>query len=138
MARTAPVVAVLFLIPALSLAGIPPLSGFVGKFALVSAGTEAIAYWPTAAAVVASLLTLFSMTKIWSGVFWSPADGPPDGTPHEVGRWGGPRLMVTPTAALAAISLAIALFAGPLYGLSERAAQDLLEPGRYVTAVLGR
>ncbi len=136
MARTVPVVAVLFLIPALSLAGIPPLSGFVGKFALVSAGTESVAYWPTAAAVVASLLTLFSMTKIWSGVFWSPAEGPPDGTPHAVGRWGGPVLMVVPTAALAAISLAIAIAAGPIYGFSERAAQDLLDPARYVAEVL--
>jgi multicomponent Na+:H+ antiporter subunit D len=137
MARTAPVVAVLFLVPALSLAGIPPLSGFVGKFALVSAGTDAVAYWPTAAAVAASLLTLFSMTKIWSGVFWSPADAAPDGTPHRVGRLGGPVLMVVPTAALAVISVAIAVAAGPLYDVSERAAQDLLDPSRYVTAVLG-
>ena len=38
MVRSAPIVAALFLIPALSLAGIPPLSGFVAKFALVEAG----------------------------------------------------------------------------------------------------
>ncbi|MGH9133434.1 MAG: proton-conducting transporter membrane subunit, partial [Ilumatobacteraceae bacterium] len=38
MVRTAPVVAVLFLVPALSLAGVPPLSGFVAKLGLVDAG----------------------------------------------------------------------------------------------------
>jgi multicomponent Na+:H+ antiporter subunit D len=137
LARSAPVVAVLFLVPALSLAGIPPLSGFVAKFGLVAAGTEQSRYWLVAAAVVVSLLTLFSMTKIWAGAFWSPAEGEPDGTPHEVGRLGGPALMVLPTAALAAISLAIALWAGPLYDLSERAATDVLHPASYVRAVLG-
>src|SRR5690606_28422005 len=40
LVRTAPVLAVLFLLPALSLAGIPPLSGFVAKFALVEAGLD--------------------------------------------------------------------------------------------------
>ena len=137
LARSAPVVAVLFLIPALSLAGIPPLSGFVAKFGLLEAGTAQSRWWLVAAAVAVSLLTLFSMTKIWAGAFWSPAEGEPDGTPHPVGRLGGPALMVLPTAALAAISLAVALWAGPLYDLSERAAADLLHPASYVRAVLG-
>ncbi len=38
MLGTAPVIAVLFLVPALSLAGFPPMSGFIGKFALFDAG----------------------------------------------------------------------------------------------------
>ncbi|UDY35261.1 Na+/H+ antiporter subunit D [Dermatobacter hominis] len=137
LARSAPVVAVLFLVPALSLAGIPPLSGFVAKFGLLAAGSEQSRWWLVAAAVAVSLLTLFSMTKIWAGAFWSPAEGEPEGTPHAVGRLGGPALMVLPTAALAAISLAVALWAGPLYDLSERAATDLLHPAGYVRAVLG-
>lgn len=138
MARTAPVLAVLFLVPALSLAGIPPLSGFVAKFALVGAGTDSSRYWLVAVSIVVSLLTLFSMMKIWSGVFWSPAEAAPDGTPHAVGRAGGPWLMVAPTAVLAALTLCIALAAGPVYAFSERAAADLLDPSGYVSAVLGR
>ncbi len=137
MVKTVPFVAVLFLIPALSLAGIPPLSGFVAKFALVSAGTDAERYWLVAVSILVSLFTLFSMMKIWSGVFWSPADEEPDVEPHQVGRLGGPVLMIAPTAALGVLSVVIALFAGPLYGLSERAAADLLEPARYVAAVMG-
>ena len=43
--------------------------------------------------------------------------------------------MVAPTAALVVVSLAIAVLAGPLYDLSERAAQDLLDPSAYVEAV---
>jgi len=137
MVRTAPVVAVLFLIPALSLAGIPPLSGFVAKFALVSAGTEERSWMIVVVGILVSLLTLFSMMKIWSGVFWSPADEAPDVAPHAVGRLGGPALMVLPTAALALMSLAIAFGAAGLYALAERAAADLLDPQVYIRAVLG-
>ena len=45
--------------------------------------------------------------------------------------------MVAPTAALALISIGIALAAGPLYSLSERAAVVLLDPTAYIRAVLG-
>ena len=86
---------------------------------------------------VASLLTLYSVVKIWIGVFWSPAHEPSSGTPHEVGRMGGPLLMVLPTAALFATGIALAVFAGPLYSLCERAAADLLNPVEYLKAVLG-
>ncbi len=137
LARSAPVVAALFLVPALSLAGIPPLSGFVAKFALISAGTAASRWWIVGVSVLVGLLTLFSMTKIWAGAFWSPAEEPPDGTPHPVGRLGGPVLMVLPTAALALVTIAIAIWAEPLYELSRRAAADLLDPTSYVRAVLG-
>jgi multicomponent Na+:H+ antiporter subunit D len=137
MVRTAPVVAVLFLVPALSLAGIPPLSGFVAKFSLVSAGTAEHSWTIVVVGIVVSLLTLFSMMKIWSGVFWSPAEEAPDVAPHAVGRLGGPALMVLPTAALALLSLAIAVGAASLYALSERAATDLLDPQTYIQAVLG-
>jgi multicomponent Na+:H+ antiporter subunit D len=135
--RKVPVVAVLFLVPALSLAGIPPFSGFVAKFALVSAGTASSAWVVVGVSLVVSLLTLFSMMKIWAGVFWGPAEESPDIPPHEVGRLGGPFLMVAPTAALAALSIAIALWAGPLYAFSERTAGELLDPGGYIQAVLG-
>jgi multicomponent Na+:H+ antiporter subunit D len=44
--------------------------------------------------------------------------------------------MIGPTVSLAVLSLAIALAAGPLYRLSERAATDLLDPSGYIHAVL--
>ena len=95
-----------------------------------------------------SLLTLFLMVRIWSGVFWSPAEQPAavaaGGAPVATTRpsrsrslAGGPPLMVVPTALLVAAGLAIALAAGPLYSLSERTARDLLHPNEYVHAVLG-
>jgi multicomponent Na+:H+ antiporter subunit D len=140
MVRTAPVLAVLFAVPALSLTGIPPFAGFVAKFALVDSGFGTGEYVVVGVSLVVSLLTVFSMTKIWSGVFWSPAERLDDEPPpvgHRAGRLGGPVLMVVPTAILVAISLAIMLAAGALFGLSERAAHDLLDPSGYVKAVLG-
>ena len=50
---------------------------------------------------------------------------------------GGPVLMIAPTAALVAASLAIAAAAGPIYDVSERTAQDLLDRQGYIEKVLG-
>jgi multicomponent Na+:H+ antiporter subunit D len=136
MVRSAPIVAALFLLPALTLAGVPPLAGFIPKLALIEAGFEGRHYVIVAVSLVVSLLTLLSMMKIWIGAFWAPAAEAPDGVPHVVGRAGGPVLMIGPTVALAVASLAIAAAAGPLYELAERTAIDLLDPAAYRHAVL--
>jgi multicomponent Na+:H+ antiporter subunit D len=139
--RTAPFLAVMFLLPALSLAGIPPLSGFVAKFALVDAGDASGEYAIVAVSLLVSLLTVFVMMRIWSGVFWSPSEssaGPVSGTTPSANRAGGPPLMVAPTVVLVVVGLVIAVAAGPLFRLSERTARDLLAPRRYVEVVLDR
>jgi multicomponent Na+:H+ antiporter subunit D len=141
MLRTAPFLAVMFLLPALSLAGIPPLSGFVAKFALVDAGDASGEYVIVAVSLLVSLLTVFVMMRIWSGVFWSPSEagaGPLTGTTPSSNRAGGPLLMVAPTVVLVLVGLLIAAAAGPLFRLSERTARDLLEPRQYVEVVLDR
>ncbi len=84
-----------FAVPALSLAGLPPSSGFAGKFALIDAGVASSQWAIVTVALVVSLLTLFSMTKIWAGVFWGEPESAP---PLEEGRTnGGPSLMVFAT-----------------------------------------
>ena len=138
MVRTTPFLAVMFGVSALSLAGIPPLSGFISKFALIDAGVADRQYVVVAVSLLVSLLTVFSMTRIWMGAFWSP---PEDDRPTPVVRTasgGGPLLMVIPTAVLVAGSLAIAAAAGPLYSLSERTARDLLDRNAYIQTVLER
>jgi multicomponent Na+:H+ antiporter subunit D len=137
MVRSAPVIAVLFLVPALALAGIPPLSGFLPKFALVDAGLAADQPVIVGVSLLVSLLTIFSLVKIWSGVFWNPADDAPDLQPYDTGRLGGPAMMIVPTAVLLVVGLAIAAAGSPLYELSHRAAVDLLDSQTYVDAVLG-
>ena len=136
--RRAPVTAALFLLAALSLAGLPPFSGFVGKLALVQAGLDAEAWAVTGVSLFVSILTLYSMTKIWGGVFWGvPEEDPPLASAAGEGPLRAPRLMTGSTIGLVAVTLAIAVFAQPLYEMSERAATDLLEPSSYVRVVLG-
>ena len=74
--RRAPLTAALFGLAALSLAGIPPFSGFVGKLSLIEAGFGAEEYAIAGVALLVSLFTLFSMAKIWNGVFWGTAEDP--------------------------------------------------------------
>ena len=131
--RARPGLAVLFLIPALSLAGLPPLSGFWAKLIILRAGVEAEAYLAVAAAVLAGLITLISMTKIWNEAFWKPL--PADRSPSD----GAPSMaaLITPIVVLAAVTLTIGLYAEPLVVLAERSATELLGATDYVQAVLG-
>jgi multicomponent Na+:H+ antiporter subunit D len=139
--RTQPGLALLFLIPALSLAGLPPLSGFFAKLSLVQAGLALEQYAMVAVALVVSLLTLFSMTKIWTEAFWKPAPArPPEvqaGTEYRPARVEVSGLLL-PIALLAAMTLAIGLGAGPVFALAQRAGEQLMQPAAYIRAVLGK
>jgi multicomponent Na+:H+ antiporter subunit D len=135
--RSYPGVAFLFLVPALSLAGIPPLSGFWPKLALLQAGLQQEQYAIVVAALLTSLLTLLSMTRIWSEAFWTegPAASSSAGDPvYPFNAW---LLRLLPVAALAAFVVIIGLLAEPLFDLSMRAAEQLLNPAGYVETVLG-
>ncbi|MEU8659020.1 Na+/H+ antiporter subunit D [Actinoplanes philippinensis] len=133
LARTSPVLAILFFLPALNLAGIPPFSGFLGKLGLIQAGADdgAVLSWLlVAGSALTSLLTLYALARVWNLAFWrSPAT--PDAAPLR-----SPRLMVTPTAALVVAGVMITLVAGPLYSLTDTVAEDLLARTPYVEAVL--
>lgn len=130
--RRAPGLSVVFLLPALSLAGIPPLSGFVAKFSLVRAALLQESWWIAAAALVVGLLTLFSMIKIWREAFWKDA---PEGDPAHRDRKPHLSMMVGCTV-LAAQSLLWGLMGQPLLEISSAAAEQMLDPGKYIQAVL--
>ncbi|GAB2648670.1 Na+/H+ antiporter subunit D [Saccharopolyspora gloriosae] len=144
LAKAAPMIAVLFALPALSLAGVPPFSGFVAKLALLQAGAGA-GTWPayavTGGVVFTSLLTLYAMARVWTRAFWGQVRAPePDPDPDDelvVGTGNSTRPMVAATGVLVTASVVIALFAGPLAGVSERAADDLMHGETYREAVLG-
>jgi len=140
LVRRAPLSAVVFLLAALSLAGIPPLSGFFGKLALLQAGFAAGVWSVSAISLVVSLLTLFSMTKIWAAVYWNePEEPPPLESARGTGRLRAPLLMNLSTAALVATTVAIAICAQPIWQLCLLAARELLDPrAAYITAVFRR
>ncbi|GAB5467999.1 MAG: Na+/H+ antiporter subunit D [Rhodospirillales bacterium] len=133
--KASPLLAILFLIPAFSLAGFPPLSGFWAKLLLIEASLEIEAYLIAGIALLVGLLTVYSMTKIWAEVFWKPH---PDGREPRLSlltrreRWS----LLAPVAALAAMTVGIGLFPEPFVYFAERAAGQLLEPGAYLQAVL--
>lgn len=171
LAVASPVLGVAFLVPALNLGGIPPFSGFIGKLAVVQAGAEEggpLIWMLVAGSMVTSLLTLYVMVRVWSKAFWRPRADAPEGAlalakplsllpsdeyvefdeREEVGRM--PLSMLAPTLGLVAVSLLMTVFAGPLLGITDRAAADLVErheyldtvyedltPGRHVDTVTG-
>ncbi len=137
LVRSAPMIAVLFALPALSIVGIPPFSGFVGKFALVSSGIETDEWAIVAVSLLVSVLTMYVMVRIWSGVFWGEPEDPAIVTWIASGDSSVPRLMTAATSAVVAMSVALMVFAGPLYDYAERTAGDLLAPQRYVEIVIG-
>ena len=132
--RSQPLVALLFLIPAISLSGLPPLSGFWPKLALFRAGLEAREYLVIGIAVLMSLLTLYSMIKIWNQAFWKPA---PEGTPAPQIGGANWHLQVIPVITLTLLILALGLFAEPIYQLAQQAAGQILAPQEYIGVVMG-
>jgi len=141
LATMSPVLGVLFFVPAMNLAGIPPLSGFIGKLGLLAAGVEVgtpLAWALVAGSVVTSLLTLYAIAKVWNRAFWgTPVLGPHAPHDESEGESDGrlPGVMVAGTAALVVLGLALTFFAGPLYEYVDRAAAGLLGSS-YLEAVL--
>lgn len=133
---SAPFVALLFMIPAMSLAGVPPLSGFWAKLILIRAALDERAYLYVAVALLVGIMTLFSMTKIWAEAFWKSPEAEEEGEPP-VKADRTPMGMLAPIASLAAITVAIGLAAQPVFEFSLLAAGQLLNPEVYVGAVLG-
>ncbi len=178
LAAASPILGVLFFLPAMNLAGVPPMSGFLGKVGLFQAGFEQgspLALIGVVGGVLTSLLTLYTIVRVWGRAFWRPA---PDGTadpepvpvvarPHArrtsaaarqaagrtapvrtaAGRTSAQRAatlaavripagMLVATTATVAVGLMLTVFGGPIYGLATRAADDLMHPDRYITAVL--
>ena len=128
--RHQPVLAALAMIPLFSLAGVPPLSGFLGKLAILEGAFAAGAYWVGGLVLVVGLLTLLSMARTWSDGFWGL---------RRTRRPGLARGMplIAAIAALSLVTLAMTFGAEPLFELTSRSARQLLQRDEYMRAVLG-
>jgi multicomponent Na+:H+ antiporter subunit D len=69
---TRPGLALTFLLLALALVGIPPSSGFWGKYLIVREALVRGEYVWAASALLVGVVTLYSMMKIWLEAFWKP------------------------------------------------------------------
>ncbi len=128
--RTQPAFAALALVPIFSLAGVPPLSGFLGKLAVLEGTFEAGAHWVGGMVLVVGLLTLLSMGRTWADAFWRPT-----ATERDLAAPGAALLIAI--SGLSLVTLAITVGAGSLFELTSRAAGQLLERDEYMRAVLG-
>lgn len=159
LAAASPLLAFVWVVPALNLGGIPPFSGFIGKLALLEAGAQdgsVLAWILVGGAVLTSLLTLYVVARVWTQAFWRPRSDAPEGhlsaavpaslidEPHDikfvdrdhVGRM--PIGMLAPTGALVAVALTLTVLAGPIFAFSERASAQVLDRSQYITAVVGQ
>lgn len=143
--RQKPWLAACFAVPALSLGGIPPLSGFIAKLSIIRAGLESEQYLITGVALVVGLLTLYSMSKIWIGAFWKPGpEESPVRTREPLIAQPGPEpsrgelaLLVLPCAGLGLITIMLGVLAGPCFEFALTASDELLNREQYIRAVLG-
>lgn len=132
--RHRPWVATGFLISAFSLAGVPPLSGFFAKFVVIKAGVDIGSWWATGFALLVGLLTLYSMIKIWSEVFWKKADDTMEArvADQKISAW-----MALPVICLALMTVSIGIWGESLLQIAELSAEQMLDRSGYINAVLG-
>ncbi len=71
--RASPGLSMLYLLAALALIGIPPLSGFWAKLMVLEAGIAHQSWWMAGIVLLASLLTFIPLMRIWFEAFWKPA-----------------------------------------------------------------
>ena len=126
--RDQPLVAAVAIIPVFSLAGVPPLSGFIGKLALLRGTFDAGAFWISAVILIVGVLTLLSMARLWDEAFWKPA---PNG--DKTALTG---IVLAPIACLTILTLGFTFAAEPVFRLASRASDQLLQPQPYIDAVL--
>ena len=139
-------VAGLFFASAIAMAGLPPLSGFLGKLLILNAAFDTpLAVWIWAVVLGASLVAVVGFARAGSTVFWkahqagdTEADG--DETPPEGDDATPPPQPVLPVVAVGgcvAMLAALTVFAGPLTGYLRDTGDQLLTPAPYVESVLG-
>jgi multicomponent Na+:H+ antiporter subunit D len=141
--RAAPVIAVLYFIPAINLGGLPPFSGFIGKFALFDAAAEVgtpLMMVLIVGGILTSLLTLYALMRAWNLSFWREDEdsaetesrisylGSAPAAGIETERRVIPGIMTMTTAGMVGVTIALTVFAGPLYDVCARIGDSLLEP----------
>ncbi len=141
--KVAPVLAVLYFLPAINLGGLPPLSGFLGKVALFEAAAEIgtpMMILLIAGGILTSLLTLYALMRAWNLSFWREEEDSSEtearishlenapAADEQQARRVIPRIMTLATGGMVAVTLALTVFAGPIYALCANIGESLMQP----------
>ncbi|KKB40600.1 Na+/H+ antiporter subunit D [Bacillus thermotolerans] len=125
-----PLVGWTFLVACFALAGIPPLSGFVGKLLIVRSGFAEGQYIGSIIVLLSSLVVLFSVIKIFMNGFWrAPKDYPGEEKQPVQFLW-------VPAAILVLASVLYGTGAEVMYPIISQASDALVNPTIYIDAVL--
>jgi len=127
LTRENPVLSGAFFVGMLSLIGIPPLSGFFGKFLVFDVAGQARATAALVVALLGAILTIVYFSRAWNRGFW--------GSPSLAVRNASPATGVTVGVALAALVLLVGVGFDPVYRAAEAAANAALDQQGYVDAV---
>ncbi|MEP4249273.1 monovalent cation/H+ antiporter subunit D [Tateyamaria sp.] len=127
--------AALFFVGAIAMAGLPPLSGFLGKLLVLNAafGTDKVA-WVWVIVLASSLISILGFARAGSVMFWKA---------HGVTSDDNARTMARPAAlsyvavgGLIALLAAHTVFAGQVHGYTSKIAAQLFAPEPYISTVL--
>jgi multicomponent K+:H+ antiporter subunit D len=125
-----------YIIAAVAIAALPPLSGFVAKVALLDAlAGHPAGGWLWTVVLASSLLVTVALARAGSHLFWRP---PPKGLAGTTPVAAPVFAETAPLAALLTASILLSVMADPVLRYTDATAAQLLAPGRYVEAVLGQ
>ncbi|SHJ97565.1 Na+/H+ antiporter subunit D [Desulforamulus aeronauticus] len=128
--RNHPLLGWMFFITVLALAGIPPLSGFIGKVLVIKGTMEAEFYWLAVIGLLSSLMVLYSVMKIFVNGFWGETYLSKE---QEKGTTSG---LLFPCILLTMVSIGFGLGVEGITFYIDQAANGLMNPDIYIKAVL--
>ncbi|WP_120636240.1 monovalent cation/H+ antiporter subunit D [Ruegeria sp. EL01] len=140
-------ISALFFVGAIAMAGMPPLSGFIGKLLVLDAARDASnanAIWFVI--LVGSFVTIVGLARAGSLIFWKSHDAqyaeetePTELEETDVQPATEPQPGLAFTAIFGAVAglILLTLFAGPALEYTSKTAEQLFTPERYISAVLG-
>lgn len=132
------VLGTVFLVAAVSMASLPPFSGFVSKAWILQSSLQLPGYlWLWAAILISGLLIIAALSRAGSGWFWRPQEHSATHARTVAKTRGLDHARTATVCVMVAISFSLALFAQPVMDYLEAAAKLVYEPSGYVNAVLG-
>ncbi len=124
----------LYFVVAIALIGLPPLSGFIGKFTVLMATPDPHTAWVWSAVLASSFFMLVAMTRAGSRLFWL-ASPEPAATPPRINPTRAPLREVAAIVLLLGYVVAMTVAAGPLLRYTRSTGEQLASPAHYIEAL---
>ncbi|MGY0793742.1 monovalent cation/H+ antiporter subunit D [Azospirillum argentinense] len=126
----------LFFLAAITMAGLPPFSGFIGKLLVLDAVRRTpVAVWTWGLILATSLAVIIGFSRAGSTLFWKAETRAEEALPAEGAK--PPMATVLATAGMIATAALLTAGAGPATAVFAATAEQIMDVGGYVTAVLG-